>query len=425
MLSTRKNIQTKIFAGFEYLIAIVLILDGRTMWTSLTTTVSWFSGFIIMLLTVAVLGCIIAKRTIDRKLGLRSLLFVGITLLYSTILMLLQAYRYNDTLRYMVALSLLILYYFLCAYDDKGIALLYKYSNIIIVIASAGLIIWLLGPVMGILHTTKTVYTTWTGSGTPMAIESYYGVFFNRQTLASLLGVNYRNSVIFTEAPMASFHFSVAMLVELFAKEKANRFKVLILILSILSTFAMSGYIFIICILFAKLIISRPKQKAIRYVKWFSLPLLLLIVSMISLDIAVQKLGTDSGSVRLDDFVVGFNAWKDNPLFGAGIGNDKYIQSYMNSRRTFNTGFSNSIFQILAHGGLYLGLLYLFPIVCGMKRSIKSKSISMMVFIMAVIYLVTFTVFSYQYLLFYLLIFIWKSNGITRKSNNFMRRLNT
>jgi O-antigen ligase len=130
---------------------------------------------------------------------------------------------------------------------------------------------------------------------------------------------------------------------------------------------------------------------------------------VISLELAMRKLGTDSGSVRLDDFKVGYNAWKSNPLFGAGIGNDKYIQSHMSSSRMYNIGFSNSIFQILAHGGLYLALLYFIPLFVGVKQAIKNKNITNMVFVISILYLVTFTIFSYQYLLFYLLIFIWQN----------------
>ena len=110
-----------------------------------------------------------------------------------------------------------------------------------------------------------------------------------------------------------------------------------------------------------------------------------------------------SFSVRLDDFKVGLLAWKQNILFGIGIQNYKYLSQLMESWRSANVGFSNSLTDILSGGGLYLSILYLFCFAKGLYINAIRKNWRKVIFVVLVIYLFVTTFFTYTLILLYLL----------------------
>lgn len=139
--------------------------------------------------------------------------------------------------------------------------------------------------------------------------------------------------------------------------------------------------------------------------------IVVVIVGIIVIqNILSQKLVTESGSIRIDDYVAAYNAWKDNPIMGLGIASSK-IQNYMSLWRGYNLGFSNTIMDILAHGGIYVSLIYVLALIYSIKESFKYKNWNMLMFIIIVIYLLFTTLFTNTLLLFNVLaLIIYGSN---------------
>lgn len=119
-----------------------------------------------------------------------------------------------------------------------------------------------------------------------------------------------------------------------------------------------------------------------------------------------EKLNFDSGSsgIRLDDYKVGLTAWMSHPLFGIGIQNTHELIRFMGNWRTFNTGFSNSLMDLLSGGGIYITSSYVFCFFRGISTSTKTKDWNKFWFILLTIYLFILTIFTYSYILLFLLI---------------------
>ena len=114
--------------------------------------------------------------------------------------------------------------------------------------------------------------------------------------------------------------------------------------------------------------------------------------------------GTESSSLRLDDYRVGFITFLQNPILGTGLGNSESLIKNMDNWRVYLTGLSNSISIIFAQGGLYVGLVYIYAFIKGFFFSFKYKSIDAFMLVLGTLYLFVATIFPFQYLLFVLLI---------------------
>ena len=94
-------------------------------------------------------------------------------------------------------------------------------EQIIIVISIVSLSFWLVGSILGIIQPSGVEYTIWSSTdGSEVPINTYYHLYFETQYQRFFDTMFVRNSAIFTEAPMSSFMFCFAFLVELFKKKQ-------------------------------------------------------------------------------------------------------------------------------------------------------------------------------------------------------------
>ena len=77
--------------------------------------------------------------------------------------------------------------------------------------------------------------------------------------------------------------------------------------------------------------------------------------------------------------------------------------------RSDNLGFSNSPTQILAQGGILMTTLYIIPFINGLVHYLKTRQRKYILFLLSVLYLFTFTVTTYQYIIIVLLCFFQDS----------------
>lgn len=110
-----------------------------------------------------------------------------------------------------------------------------------------------------------------------------------------------------------------------------------------------------------------------------------------------------SAGVRANDYTVGFRAWMSHPIIGIGISNYDDLKNYMDLWRANNTGFSNSIMDVLSGGGLYLTVMYLFAYIRGFIVSKKAHNTYRIVFVVMMFYLFITTFFTYTYILLFIL----------------------
>lgn len=278
-----------------------------------------------------------------------------------------------------------------------GFSFFEKYVKIICFISIISLFFWIMGPYLGIIKQTGISYSTWGRSiGTYKSVPSYFGVYFIVQSnkLFTFLDI-VRNSACFVEAPMASFHFSLAFVIDLLLLNDTNKKRRMLLIVAVLSTISVAGYIVTILAIFFKFTISKSNRSFVQKIRIMVIPLSGITALYLVYYFFNLKLGTNSGNIRLDDFRAGFLAWLDSPIFGNGYGNEICYQQYMSAFRSSNLGFSNSFMQILAQGGIWLIVLYLYSFIKGLYLACKRKAWEKLFFIILFFFLFVSTVVSY------------------------------
>lgn len=291
---------------------------------------------------------------------------------------------------------------------------MHKFTNIVLIIAVVSLIFWVFGSLLGRIRSTGVLYTTWTGNDSLKKVTSYYGIYFETQSV-TFFGLTaskiVRNTAIFTEAPMASMVFGIAFLNELLIRDKLNWKRCAVLAATVISTISTTGITVLIIAIGLRYVFTKLKTKGRLSIKLIFLPMAFVVVLVALNFLLEQKLGTSSGSTRVDDFVAGYRAWMDAPLFGNGYGNSASYEKYMSSFRGNNIGFSNSPMQVLAYGGVYLFFPYYVPVVRGLVRLAKRRSWRRMAFYIVFLYAFVITVCPFQMLTFYLFISMVRETG--------------
>ena len=378
---------------FEYLVAVLLVLNGQSMWSKLEIVQGWFSWTILGLLwfsTVGILFCsnkfLITKRTIASTFLIAAYLFVY---------MCVRPINFNG----MLQLILSVIALGIIAFELKDISgILQCYRRIILIIAAVSIVFWFWGSMLLYIQPSGVLYSIWTGNGSTVIVKNYYYVYFQQQ-LSNIKQIDaVRNMAFFCEAPMAALHFSVAFLIEIFCRRKPSKKNIVLLVVATLSTISITGYLVILCGFSAKYLLSHPKQKFLQTIKIISIPIAIGLVTCIMLYMYDLKSNSGSGFARLNDFVVGYQVWIKHLIFGVGYGNYDEIKKMMPLWRSTNTGFSNSIMLILDYGGLYFGLVYLFSIIKGIVKSIKLKEYRNFFFVLIFTGIFVITNIPYIYL---------------------------
>ena len=380
---------------FEYLLAGALILETNSIWGSIPSLKGIAGPLFVLMLCGAICGGIVTwSGTTTKKQLLSVLLAEIIFLMYAVLYIFLQPVNNSEGYLKLIMIVLSLgAFQLIRGHGAKTLSVLFKYENLILLIAMISLFFWLFGSMLKLIHNTGFVYSSWTGTGANKLVPNYYNLYFETQ----YYGFFTRNTAIFTEAPMSSFHFSVALLIEFFLK-KTNRKRAIILIIAILSTVSTTGYIAMSGALFAKYALGKTRLG--RSIRVFIILITLVAVSCEIIYLFQLKMGTGSGSQRYDDFVAGYKAWQNNPFVGNGYGS-RVHQKYMNSSR-IDRGFSNSPMLILTYGGLYWFIPYLFLILRGLKNAALNKHL--LCFYLIFCFMLIITIVAFKSLTLFLLI---------------------
>jgi len=339
-------------AIFDYLFVITLVLDCNSIWLTIDSMSTWFQEFIGILMGLALVGRFMTTKRINRAFLTRGILWALFIAGYVLIYYAIDAIKSTSIIKQGISLLVVILYYYICGKDANRI--LFKYKKVVVIIATVSLLFWIIGSLFGLVGSTSTVFSGWNNS----YVNSYYGIYFETQKSKFVNGVSFvRNSAIFVEAPMASLHFSIALLIELLLSSKPKKISCIVLTLSIFSSYSVTGIILVIVVLFLYFLMRRSKSNIKSLIKFFIIPIVLVVAISVFWNLISDKLDSASGFCRLDDFVAGFKAWMDYPIAGNGFKNDAAIIKYMNPSRMANKGFSNSPMKILSGVFIYSCLI--------------------------------------------------------------------
>lgn len=323
-----------------------------------------------------------------------------------------------------VILLLLILAYFY-GHNVRGtIRQLFKhYIDIIFVIALISVFMWVTGSVLQYFSPTRVFLINW---GAERKAWSFYGIYFHWQNDFFVHGHRLvRNIGIFTEAPMYSLHLCTALMFDLMFNDHHSKFRwfrIFWLCGTILTTFSITGYLFmmmiIVCDLYATLIVRSHSNDASVSVKakrqLIAVTVLGSVLAVVGYSLLADKLASRSGGSRTEDYVTGYKGWRDHAFFGSGFGNIESRLQYASwsRRHRSSTGYTNSPMAILNEGGIWFFMSYYLSFVYGMSASLLKRDWRVFISLIMVLFLfVTTTIEHTAYIISFIAFML--ANGLS------------
>jgi len=385
----------------EYLLAFCIVIECESM---LTWSIEYGKFIKILILSLLLFSVgfltIINIRWIKVEKSKWELFLIFI--MFSVIFVIINFNNVTKSVLFLLVLFIFGLYRTsIDSINHNSLELMKKIINVVFVLAIISIVFWILGSVLKVLETNVEIIVT--RNKIIQNIKGYYHLYYESQ-MENTFGFNfYRNCGIFYEAPKYSLLLSIALMMEVFLVKRKVTFKAIMLIVTIISTFSLTGIVLVVFVVLSNFMISKSNLKIFSYIKWVSIFSLILITLIIIGNLLNVKSTTNSYSDRLDDYIAGYKAWTVNPIFGNGYLNMDIIRENMSEFRTRNIGFSNSIFRVLAQGGILLFSMYAFPVILWIKRAVYSKDFGRIFFAIGFILLFVTTSFPYNYLMLYLL----------------------
>ncbi len=380
-----------------YLLAVTFVFEMRSVWTAMPRY-SRINDLLLLALVGATVVYVFSRKQYTKHF-INGIITTAVLCAYLFIYYFYDEYKAESFPKMVLRICTICLLCFALREEHKQ-KLYEVMEQIIIVISIVSLSFWLVGSILGIIQPSGVEYTIWSSTdGSEVPINTYYHLYFETQYQRFFDTMFVRNSAIFTEAPMSSFMFCFAFLVELFKKKQYNLKVCILLLVSIVTCISTTGYVVAIIAIFMKYIITNSGKNTVSSViKLTIAPLVLIAIVLVMEYVLESKLQTTSGSLRMDDFVAGFKAWMLHPIMGNGYGNSNSYVYMMSTFRIDRKGFSNSLMQILAYGGVYLLAPYVGSFGLGSYRYIKKADWNNLVFICLFMFMFIFTITSFQML---------------------------
>ena len=379
------------------LTALFLILNCQSVWQNSTTTNYHIYEICFSLI---VLYCIYypVKYGIIRELGIYA---ISVSMIYMLIILLMVLFSVSsdNLVRFLsrfISFPLFMIGLSSGASRDKKLMLFSKFVNWVAIIAWISVVFWFLST-FGLIKPTGAITTGWSG-----AYTSYYGLYFsnNFQRLDFMLQIR-RNIGIFTEGPMYMIVLVFAMIISQVINEyyPIRKIQVIGIITALILIGSVTGYMTFVFIVGIQLI-HRFKEYRTKIIIGMGAVIAGILFGYILL---VAKSQTASFYVRMNDFLAGFKAWLEHPVLGNGYENVDRLREYMASNREGNYGFSNTIFAVLAYGGIVFLIPYIVPVMVGFFCSRRIGDYKLSVFCI-VYFMLYFAVIFYT---FYINFYIW------------------
>ena len=375
---------TRINSAVDTILMFFLIINTNSIYVNIEDGYS-FKEYITILIVVSFLCKIILYR-ISREMFNKILILLGVY--YSIIIMIstinFSKFSINNVLYYFMSFPLILVILILSNEQNQ----------------------------LNIISPTDYLINKWSDGGVAV---SYYNIYFETQRISVMDNAIIRNSGIFAEAPMWNLILSIAIMIQTLFFGR-NNYKTFILVLTILSTISTTGIYIIGLIIAYKIIFEVSGWK--KYITLILVPILLLGLSFIW----ENKSETASASIRFDDYKAGIQAWFDNVFFGSGFLNGlRVIESYMDTTIRANLGYSNSLFVILAQGGIILFILYLLPMLIILLNRKYSYDLKFFAFLLIVI--LSTAIFIDTYMFNFIVGFMYSIVFIGEKNEKNYRRI--
>lgn len=352
----------------EYMLVISTILECNSIYTRTVNynfNISLINNIVITLFSLFVI--FITKKNKKYNISSNCIFILLYVLLYLIIDVRDSYIRY--VFNFVILLPIMYLYFKENDMNLKNIAA--KYSKVVCFFAVLSLLFYLFGTLLNVIP-SKSILVNWGGI---RVRSSYLFLHFSTQTINLFGNIIYRNTGVFTEAPMYAYILSLGLISEVMFPTDKSKFKKNIIYITILTTVSTTGIIISTFILLFDYIFHKEHKSVKKLGKIILLPIICIMSISVFSYLINEKSDTKSYSIRMDDISSSINAWKENVLFGNGFSNSSVTESYMSKEfRNGLTGQSSAYGRIISEGGLYLLYIYLFPMIKLIYNGLNSKN---------------------------------------------------
>lgn len=365
----------KILNLTEYLVSFLIIVDCNTIYRQ------YISGSVIYTISAILLFLLIV---ISHKKN--NIVFFR-TICFAIILPFFYIIQYYDINSSDYRIKLYVVYFF-CIFPlvftyynlakDK-FSVLYKFSTLMSLISFYSSCLWFFCSFLKIVPMPHIILNNWADCE---FVPSFYYIYFETQS-HSFFGMDMiRNSALFSEGPMFAICLYSSLLIELLLKDNICKWKIVFLMLGIVTSTSTTAYIISLLIFSLRFVY---RQKNVKALIIFYLPIIMFALFIVFGVLLQEKENNNAVSyyTRMSGYTNGWNVFINNPLFGKGF----YSQTESNS---------NSIIVLLSEIGLIGGMPFLsgllfVPILFLRKHS--SRNIAYAGFIFFIGY--SFTIVTY------------------------------
>lgn len=277
--------------------------------------------------------------------------------------------RYNLArfgLYYVIPLILLMLYIGLTDDRQACLSLLYKLSDIVVVLSVISLFCFVFGTCLEVLPGRSTVTYDWAQA--TRSCGTYFHLYYESQNIVFLGRDLVRNCGLFMEAPGFAIFLVYAASVELLLRKKLRLVRCIILFVTALTTFSAKAILLVVLACGLRYVIQRSRTILSHRFKIVVLPAVLGAVALVAMVLIADKMTSASYFIRMDDVQACLKTWLTHPIFGTGYWNDESVVPFFAFEGRYNDGLSMGLAVILAQGGVYLLALYLLPMIFCIRR---------------------------------------------------------
>lgn len=356
----------------NYIIAFILIVTTGGAWLSDRKMNVTQEGFCKILILLLIAGVIITYETHNIKWvenTIKKKIFIvaacSLTFLWGS----------AADISYYKTYYLIVLFWLVCymVLQNDTRAVWSAFVNIMVCLSVISLVFYIGGTILHIIPSTGITGLDW-GTWDTDSVKTYLGIYYESQNMKMSDSLRImRNSGMFSEAPMYNMVLCMALAAEVFMKDKINKIKVGILIVTVLTTLSTTGLLFLMVTgilyfgecAYRKGIIAQHKKI------FLSLIGVCIILGVLFVWVKTfSPAGTGSVNIRTDHLMATIKTFIQNPIWGVGYQNSEAV--LMNAQ--YKQGISVGLTYFLACGGILLGMALFFPYIANIVEAVKKRS---------------------------------------------------
>lgn len=393
----------------DFFIALSLVLSCGSILDNINSFSFYITEILLVILIIRIILCKNEFKT--KKMDFKPLfLLAAFQIAYTIVQFFNQTMSIIDSISFIIKIVGIIGSLFIL-FQLEGKTLFKKYlkyfANIVLAISCISLFFYIFGSHFKLIPPTNQVELNF---GFVRKVDSYFWIYFEPQY--TLFNGTYilRNCGIFAEGPMFSIVLTIALAYNLFLNEKVSKPKIILLIITIVTSISLTGILLMTFMLVIKTVffILKKYQNQIKMHRTFIISFMVIfsiVICAIILPLIVDKIFSQSFRMRIDDYIAGFKAWLDHPFFGNGYLNYDSVEKYMLISR--RGGQSNSLTNLMAEGGLWQISFYFIPYIINLINLIRKNEKEKIVFLLVLFLLFCTTIFTYSSCILFFIAYGW------------------